>query len=52
MHGWLLQTPLRERTLRQWCTLSLDRIDKPVAEMPGLHRVLVIDSLHRTDPPR
>ena len=52
MHRRLLETPLRERTLRQWCTFSVDRIGELMVEMPGIHRVLVIETLHPTDPPR
>jgi hypothetical protein len=52
MHGWLLKTPLRERVLRSWWTLSIDRIGEPMVEMPGVHRVLVIETLHPTEPSR
>jgi hypothetical protein len=52
MHGWLLKTPLRERVPRSWCTHSLDRIGKLMVEMPDIHRVLVIETPHPTEPPR
>ncbi len=52
MHGWLLETPLRERTLRQCCALSVDRIGKLMVKMSDIHRVLVIETPHPTDPPR
>ena len=52
MHGWLLETPLRERTLRQWCALSVDRIGKLMVEMSGIHRAIVIETPQPTDPPR
>ncbi len=52
MHGWLLKTPLRDGVLRSWYTLGKERIGKLMVEMPGIHRVLVIETLHPTEPPR
>jgi len=52
MHGWLLETPLGERIPCSWCALSLEGIGEILVEMSGIHRVLVIETLYPTDPPR
>ncbi len=52
MHGWLLETPLRERVLRSWYTLGKDRIGKLMVEMSGIHRAIVIETPQPTDSPR
>ena len=52
MHGWLHETPLGERILRSWRALGLDRIGEILFGMSGIHGVLVIETLHPTDPPR
>jgi len=52
MHRWRLETPLREKNPGSQFTRSVNRVGSAAFEPSGNLRVVYIETLQPTDPPR
>ena len=52
MHWWLLETPLREKSLGSQFTAGLNEVGRALLEPSRILRVRKTGTLHLTDPPR